>query len=82
MNNIPAQTGNNKKQNTKNRVKTQSKNEFLCMETPYTIPVILTGTIARAPRAALTGTDRTVECLLNVRPRHRRHPDRHRIQTA
>ncbi|MFA6858007.1 MAG: hypothetical protein WCR31_12450 [Treponema sp.] len=40
------------------------------MENPYTIPVILTGTLARTPRASLTGADRTVECLLRVRTRH------------
>jgi hypothetical protein len=40
------------------------------MENPYTIPVILTGTLTRTPRAALTGADRTVECLLRIRTRH------------
>jgi hypothetical protein len=39
------------------------------MENTQTIPVILTGTLARNPRAELTA-DRTVECVLSVRPRH------------
>ena len=40
------------------------------MENPYTIPVILTGTLTRTPRAGLTGADRIVECLLRIRTRH------------
>jgi hypothetical protein len=40
------------------------------MENSYTIPVILTGTLVRAPRAGLTGRDHSVECLLSVRPTH------------